>query len=96
MGEDVFSFDLFFSSTSENARTHERSRKRENKISIEFKTEEREKFCPEDCPLLFKDQQEFRSSIKNSKNSNEFYDRGETRKNSEEEVRWGTQHTVSY
>lgn len=59
--------DLFFSSTSENARTHERSRKRENKISIEFKTEERQKFCPEDCPLLFKDQQEFRSSIKNSK-----------------------------
>ena len=64
--------DLFFSSTSENARTHERSRKRENKISIEFKTEERQKFCPEDCPLLFKEHKKvsllFRSKIqKNSK-----------------------------
>ena len=41
--------DLFFSSTSENARTHERSRKRENKISIEFKTEEA-KILPRGLP----------------------------------------------
>jgi hypothetical protein len=38
----------------------------------------------------------FARRSKIQKNSNEFYNRGENRKNQEEEVRWGTQHTLLY
>ena len=38
---NIFSFDLFFSSTSENARTHKRSLENERQnLSMDSKTEE--------------------------------------------------------
>ena len=56
---NIFSFDLFFSSTSENARTHKRSLENERQnLSMDSKTEEEgKKFsAPTSVPLLCKDQ----------------------------------------
>ena len=64
---NIFSFDLFFSSTSENARTHKRSldtRETKSRKLIQNRRERKKKILPRLlCLLLFKEQ------VKRSKNS---------------------------